>query len=179
MKLAISLEIPTEAKLCLQPQITSLTQCLEVVPLLKAQDRIVDAIIPDGNCLFRALSKALFAVQSGHLKIRQLLVNFIQLNAKEFSGLCNGSIASHCAGMKVPATFGTQAELYAAASLFQIPVYVFYKRSEEEGWEWMMYDSYNKESLQTPARVTERAPENVLCIWTSLLGMYWFISKGV
>ena len=68
--------------------------------------------------------------------------------------------------MKVPATFGTQAELYAAASLFQIPVYVFYKRSEEEGWEWMMYESRNKENLQTPAHVTERAPENV---WIELL----------
>jgi len=44
-------------------------------------------------------------------------------------------------------TFGTQAELQAAASLFQIFIYVFHKRSEERGWEWMRYKPYTKESL--------------------------------
>ena len=53
---------------------------------------------------------------------KTVISQFHPVNAEKFGGLCNGSIASHCPSMKVPATFGTQAKLYAEASLFQIPV---------------------------------------------------------
>ena len=77
-------------------------------------------MLPDGNCLFRAFSKALFAVQSGHITLRKLLVNFIESNERLFRGLCNDTLQSNCARMRKATTFGTQAELQAAASLFQV-----------------------------------------------------------
>ena len=150
MKVAIALQVPTEAKLCLNPPITQpVTGCIsaQVLPVLHAQRRTVDVMLPDGNCLFRAFSKALFAVQSGHITLRKLLVTFVESNKGIFKGLCNGTLESHCARMRKASTFGTQAELQAAASLFQVYIYVFYKRSEERGWEWMWYKPYNKDQL--------------------------------
>ena len=145
MKVAIALEVPTEAKLCLSPPITPpVTGCIsaQVLPVLHTQRQTIDVMLPDGNCLFRAFSKALFAVQSGHITLRKLLVTFIESNGRVFKGLCNGTVQSYCARMRKVSTFGTQAELQAAAPLFQVFVYMFYQRSEERGWEWMRYKPY-------------------------------------
>ena len=72
MKVAIALEVPTEGKLCLSPPITPpLTGCIstQVLPVLHTQRRTIDVMLPDENCLFRAFTKALFAVQSGHITL--------------------------------------------------------------------------------------------------------------
>ena len=150
MKVAIALEVPTEAKLCLNPHVTHTASkyiAAQVLPLLQSQRRTVDAMLPDGNCLFRALSKALFGVQSGHIKLRSLLVSFIESNTRVLGGLCNGTVESHCSMMRKASTFGTQAELQAAASLFQVMIYVFDSASEERGWRWMRYKPYSKDKL--------------------------------
>ena len=78
-----------------------------------------------------------------------------------FKGLCDGTLQSHCARMRKPSTFGTQAELQAAASLFQLCVYVYPKRSEERGWEWMryMYKPYSREKLNYSAINIPEVPE--------------------
>lgn len=150
MKVALALEVPTEARLCLSPPTTQTAShyvAAQVLPMLHSQGRIVDAMLPDGNCLFRALSKALFGVQSGHSKIRNLLVSFIETNNQVFAGLCNGSIETHCSRMRKASTFGTQAELQAAASLFQSYIFVFDKPSDDRGWGWMRYKPFSKEKL--------------------------------
>ena len=72
MKVAIALEVPTEGKLCLSPPITPpLTGCIsaQVLPVLHTQRRTIDVMLPDENCLFRAFTKALFPVQSGHITL--------------------------------------------------------------------------------------------------------------
>lgn len=150
MKVALTLEVPTEARLCLNPPVTQTAShyvAINALPMLHSQGRTVDAMLPEGNCLFKALSKALFAVQSGHSKIRNLLVSFIVTNQLVFGGLRNGSVETHCGMMRKASTFGTQAELQAAASLFQFHVYVFDKPSKERGWGWMRYKPFGKEKL--------------------------------
>ena len=132
MKVAIVLQVLSEAKLCLSPPITQpVTGCIsaQVLPVLHTQRRTVDVMIPDGNCLLRAFSKALFAVQSVCITLRKLLVTFVESNKGIFKGLCNGMLESPCASMRKVLTFGTRAELQAAASLFQVYIYlyVFYK----------------------------------------------------
>ena len=54
MKVAIILQGPTEAKLCLNPSITKLVagQYTQVTPILNAQQWTVVTMLPDGNCLF-------------------------------------------------------------------------------------------------------------------------------
>jgi len=163
MEVAIVLQVPMEAKLCLNPPITEpVMGCTsaQVLPLLHTQRQTVDVMLPDGNCLFRAFSKALFVVQSGHLMLRKLLVTFIESNESMFKGLCDGTLLSHCARMRKPSTFGTQAELQAAASLFQLCIYVYHKRSEERGWEWMRYKPYSREKLNYSAINIPEVPES-------------------
>ena len=87
-------------------------------------------MLPDGNCLFRAFCKA---VQSGHIILQKLLVTFVESNKRIFKGLCNGTLESHCARMRKASTFGTQAELQAAASLFQVYIYVLVKSEAGNG----------------------------------------------
>ena len=60
---------------------------------------MIDTMLPDGNCLFLALSKALFGLQSGHLIIRKQLVVMIKCNPHMFSGLCNYPFELHCTKM--------------------------------------------------------------------------------
>ena len=155
MRVAITLQIPTEAKLCLYPPTTQPIAGsinTEVLPALHAQGRTVDVMLPDGNCLFRAISKGLFGVQSGHLTLREIIVTFIQSNEKVFGGVCNGTVQTHCERMRKTGAFGTQAELQATASLFQVPVYVFHKPGREgRNWEWMRYQPYSKEHLSHSA----------------------------
>ena len=104
-------------------------------------------MLPDGNCLFRSLSKALFAVPSGHLTLRKLIVGFIESNPRQLGGLCNGSVNDYCQDMRISGHFGMQAELQAGASLFQIPIYIFQKPSGTRGWEWMVYRPQPKDTL--------------------------------
>ena len=63
--------------------------------------------------------------------------------------------------MRKATTFGTQAELQAATSLFQVFVYVFYTCNEERGWEWMWYKPYSKEKLNYSAISIPKAPDNL------------------
>ena len=111
-------------------------------------------------CLELSLRLYLHAVQSGHLMLRKLLVTFIESNKGMFKGLCDGTLQSHCARMRKPSTFGTQAELQAAASLFQLCVYVYHKCSEERGWEWMKYKPYSREKLNYSAINIPEVPES-------------------
>lgn len=83
----------------------------------------------------------------------------IESNERLFGGLCFGTLQSHCKRMRMASTFGTKAELQAAASLFQIFIYVFHKRSEERGWEWIRYKPYTKESLSYSGVSIPDAPD--------------------
>ena len=51
--------------------------------------------------------------------------------------------------MEKPGTFhfGTQAELQAASSLLQVPVYIFLKPNELRDWEWMVYNPQSRSQL--------------------------------
>ena len=53
--------------------------------------------------------------------------------------------------MGKPGTFGTQAELQAASSLLQVPVYLFQKPNESRDWEWMVYTPQSKTQLHFDA----------------------------
>ena len=151
IKLANIVKIPTEASLCLYPPVSPPLQGSmghQLLPTLNNQGRTIDAILPDGNCLFRSISKALFGTSSGHLHLRKLIVAFIRSNSKLLGGLCNPpSMEEHCKHMEKPGKFATQAELQAMASLFQVPVYLFQKPNETRDWEWMVYSPQPKKRL--------------------------------
>ena len=151
VKLANILLVPTEAALCLHPPVSTPlhgSRAHQLLPKLSGQGRTIDAILPDGNCLFRSISKVLFGTSSGHLCLRKLVVTFIRSNSQPLGGFCNPpSMEEHCKHMESPGVFVTQAELQATASLFQVPVYLFQKPNEKRDWEWMLYSPQPKSKL--------------------------------
>ena len=60
-----------------------------------------------------------------HTKVRELLVNFVPNNANKFRVyVTDGSLEDHLLNMQYRRTWGTQVELYAAAS-FDKKIYIF------------------------------------------------------
>ena len=149
------LQIPTEARFCFNPPVCPPllgSMGHQLLPRLNRQGRTIDAILPDGNCLFRSISKSLFGTSSGHLHLRKLMVTFTKSNIRLLGGLCNPpSIEEHCKRMERPGTFGTQAELQATAPLFQVPVYLYQKPNVTRDWEWMVYSPQPKRRLNFTA----------------------------
>ena len=60
--------------------------------------------------------------------------------------------------MAKPGTFGTQAELQAASSLLQVPVYIFQKPNDSREWEWMVYTPQSKNFDACPGIATLQPP---------------------
>ena len=88
--------------------------------------RSVIRIEGDGNCLFRALSLIVYGSEMYHLKVRELLVNFVRSNADKFKGyVTNGTLEDHVLHMQYSRTWATQVELYAAASLFGKELFIY------------------------------------------------------
>ena len=131
----------TDSTKCLLPPVVKPSASIyrDVQQVLSSLDRQIDEIIGDGNCLFRTLSKTVFGVETGHLLLRGLLTSFTSNNQSTIGKFCNGKIEDHCAQMSKEATFGTQAELHAAASFFQAPIFVLCKLNEKSEWTWIKY----------------------------------------
>ena len=58
---------------------------------LQEQDRIIDHIVADGNCMFWSLSKELFGTQCHHLQLRKLISDFEEHNPNIINSLSNDS----------------------------------------------------------------------------------------
>ena len=93
-----------------------------LVAFLARSGRKVRHAIADGNCMFRSLSINLYGHQDEHLAIRKLLVNFEELNNKQFAQYLAASdettIDDHISNMTRPFVWGTQIELFAITSFF-------------------------------------------------------------
>lgn len=162
MQTAIHFQVATDASKCLKPPVISPTEPTvvhkEILGILHAQHRQVDCILGDGNCLFRALSKAIYGVQTGHIALRVLLTSFIMKNEVLFVGLCDTDVKEHCSMMSKEAVYGTQAELQAAASYFQVPIFVLDKPCEKIGWRWMKYTPFDPTTIDFTGNPTILSP---------------------
>ena len=108
----------------------------EASKFLECYDRQIRPILGDGNCLFRALSYLLCGQEDHHQQIRHTLVDFTTTNSSIFSKYCTlDSFEEHTSRMKYETVWGTDLELRAASSYFQIPIYVCTQRSKTHYWE--------------------------------------------
>ena len=85
---------------------------------------------------------------------RKLLVNFEELNNKQFAQYLTASdettIDDHISNMTRPFVWGTQIELFAITSFFQIPLY--YCEMHEGAYKWKMLGPISDvDSLLYPA----------------------------
>ena len=97
-----------------------------MVAFLASQSRRLDRAQPDGNCLFRSLSKQLFNSEKQHITLREMLNKHVTSHPEVYKywtieGL---SLTQHLQQMNVPGTWGSQPEIAATATLFQKTIYV-------------------------------------------------------
>ena len=85
-------------------------------------------MLGDGNwnCLFHSLTHAIYGDQDLHLELRKKLVKMLRLNMHKFRHLImqHVSMEQHINKICKLGTWGTQVEIFAAATLYNIPVYV-------------------------------------------------------
>ena len=98
-------------------------------PFLFKQGREPDRVLGDGNCLFRALSRALTGVEDHHIALRKTIAEFEASNTTTFQPLhiaINQTIPfpDHLQNIRKLSVWGTNLEIIAAASLFQLDIYL-------------------------------------------------------
>ena len=98
--------------------------------------RQLDPIQADGNCLYRALSKQLANDPEQHSNLRATLVKFAAYNVETFKSWVTSSpseilqktpevrLKDHLDAVSKLGSWGTQLEIVAAATLFQVDIYV-------------------------------------------------------
>ena len=121
---------------------------------LSKSGRKVRHTIPDGNCLFRSLSINLYNHEDKHLAIRKVLVEFEELNKDQFANYLTISDATnindHICSMARPFVWGTQVELLAASSFFQVPI--CYCQASQGTYRWHMLGPVSEtQNLKYPA----------------------------
>lgn len=101
----------------------------------------MESVLGDGNCLFRAISFAIYQNQDMHSKIRTDITNMIKNNKHKFKPFITGpqSIDTHVSNMSKLGTWGTQVELIAASTLYNIPIYVASKSTNRLSYHWRRY----------------------------------------
>ena len=104
------------------------------------RQRRIDYIQPDGNCLFRALSKEILGHEKFHHLIRQSLIQFTRENGHLFEKIVfSGTLEAHCKKMECIGCWGSQIEINAVATLLKAKVYVFCKKPNSQSYHWICY----------------------------------------
>ena len=118
-------------------------------PFLQQQGREPDRVLGDGNCLFRALSRALTGVEDHHIDLRRTIVEFEASNTAIFEAAHNAinstktrpaiPFADYIRNMKKVGVWGTNLEIIAAAYLFQIEIYLATETYHIGDPQWLVY----------------------------------------
>ncbi len=89
----------------------------------------VHPIQMDGNCLFRAFSYILWDDENHHSQLRQAVVEHMIKNAHHYESvvLLNETMEEYVSqsAMKSDGRWGTDVEIFAAATLFGVPISVY------------------------------------------------------
>uniref|UniRef100_A0A1X7VK32 OTU domain-containing protein n=1 Tax=Amphimedon queenslandica TaxID=400682 RepID=A0A1X7VK32_AMPQE len=97
---------------------------LLLTDFLSQHIRVLHSTVPDGNCLFRALSQCLLKTEEHHYEVRNL-VRFENLNWDVFAKHLplGKSMKDHMTKICFPGSWGTDLEIIAATSHYKIPAY--------------------------------------------------------
>jgi hypothetical protein len=111
------------------------------------EKRQVDYIRGDGNCFFRALSKVIYNTESCHEEIRQAVVDVMEKYPKDFEQFIDGkSLEYHMKSMRRSGTWGTQAEIYGAATLLQRDIYILSPDHSGKQYRWLLFSPRFKQT---------------------------------
>ena len=99
------------------------------MPSTIGEPRTIDHVLGDGNCLFRALSKEITATEKPHMAVRNKVVSVLQnpshtKNFESYSGHADMTEYVSQSRMGDNATWATDIEIIAAASLLDTPIVI-------------------------------------------------------
>ena len=105
----------------------------------------------DGNCLFRSLSIIVCGNEDNHQFIRRILATFCIHNKELFQRFCHPTpITEHINGMKLDRIWGTDLEIHAAASLWQVNIYVCQPNTSDSSYSWICFKPFSPAELVCP-----------------------------
>uniref|UniRef100_H3AU21 OTU domain-containing protein 1 n=1 Tax=Latimeria chalumnae TaxID=7897 RepID=H3AU21_LATCH len=81
-------------------------------------------IIPDGNCLYRAVSKAVYGDQAMHKDLREQTVHHIADHLDEFNPIIEGDIGEFLINAAQDGTWAGYPELLAMSQMLNINIYL-------------------------------------------------------
>ena len=103
--------------------------------------RGIRSIRGDGNCLFRALSSIVCGNEDSHQHIRRILATLCRHNKEHFQPFCHPiPIEEHINGMEKDRVWGTDLEIHAAASLWNVKIYVCTPDFNSSSYSWLYFN---------------------------------------
>ena len=98
------------------------------VSTFKHSGRMINTTVPDGNCLFHSLSKALLGTEKYHYWIRTRLLGFVNSNIfmSHIQQRCQSDVEvrEYCLSKDRSGIWGTEIEKLAGATLLQALSYL-------------------------------------------------------
>lgn len=88
-------------------------------------------IVPDGNCLYRAVAQALCNNQHQHMELRKEIVQYMKQNLKKFKALIEENHTDYFKEALKENTWGGYLEILAVTALYDINVIIVLGGSEE------------------------------------------------
>ncbi|XP_062848043.1 uncharacterized protein LOC134310392 [Trichomycterus rosablanca] len=108
-------------------------------------------IIPDGNCLYRAVSKAAYGDQSMHSELRERTVHHIADHLDEFNPIIEGDVGEFLINAAQDGSWGGYPELLAMSQMLNVNIYLTTGGSLESPTVSTMIHYLGEEDLTKPA----------------------------
>ncbi len=108
-------------------------------------------IIPDGNCLYRAISKAAYGDQSMHKELREQTMHHIADHLEEFNPILEGDVGEFLINAAQDGAWAGYPELLAMSQMLNVNVYLTTGGSVESPTVSTMVHHLGEEDLSKPA----------------------------
>lgn len=108
-------------------------------------------IIPDGNCLYRAVSKAAYGDQSMHKDLREQTMHHIADHLEEFNPIIEGDVGEFLINAAQDGAWAGYPELLAMSQMLNVNIYLTTGGSVESPTVSTMVHYLGEEDLSKPA----------------------------
>ncbi|KAK7118193.1 hypothetical protein R3I94_021883 [Phoxinus phoxinus] len=108
-------------------------------------------IIPDGNCLYRAISKAAYGDQSRHKELREQTMHHIADHLEEFNPIIEGDVGEFLINAAQDGAWAGYPELLAMSQMLNVNIYLTTGGSVESPTVSTMVHYLGEEDLTKPA----------------------------
>ncbi|XP_063048030.1 uncharacterized protein LOC134441585 isoform X2 [Engraulis encrasicolus] len=89
---------------------------------LRQRHKFRFSVIPDGNCLYRAVSRAAFGDQLHHAALRQHTVDYISEHLEQFAPLLEGDAGDFLIGAATEGAWGGYPEILAMSAMLGVNI---------------------------------------------------------